>query len=183
MIRCGKARLRFLGILTAIATIATACVFAAVKPGAVTAPPQQYRSLVIGEIESEKLSPELKEKFVTALREKLAAANVFETVAVSAQGEAPAPSVRLTGTITEFNKGNAALRVLVGFGAGRARVEGAFKLADDEQDLARFSVRRTYAGGLGIGGAGFVSTESLLDRLATTTAESVQRWMRGESLE
>lgn len=44
-----------------IATIARACALAAVKPAAVTTPPQ-YRSLVIGEIESEELSAELKKK-------------------------------------------------------------------------------------------------------------------------
>jgi len=62
-------------------------------------------------------------------------------------------------------------------------VRGVFKLADGKQDLAQFFASRTYAGGPGIGGAGLVSMEDLLDRLADTATQSVLKWMRGESLE
>lgn len=178
-----RSQLRSACILLAIATISGACAFATVKPATVTAPPQKYHSIVIGEVVGEKVSPELKAKFVNALKEKLVSAQAFDVVALSGQDDAPGPRVILTSTITEFDEGSGALRVLIGFGAGRAKVTGAFRLADEKQDLAQFSATRTYAGGLGIGGAGFVSMEELLNRLAATAAESVQKWARGEPLE
>lgn len=179
----GRMRVRSVGLLLAVTVVSAACAFATVKPTAVTAPPQKYRSLVIGEVAGEKVSAELKTKFVSALKEKLTAAEVFDVVVISGQNDAPAPSVTLTGTISEFDEGSGALRWLVGFGAGRAKVTGEFRLADGMRELAQFSATRTYAGGLGIGGVGFLSMEALLDRLAATVTESVQRWTRGDPLE
>jgi len=179
----GRMRVRSVGLLLAVTVVSAACAFATVKPTAVTAPPQKYRSLVIGEVAGEKVSAELKTKFVNALKEKLTAAQVFDTVVISGQGDAPAPSVTLTGTISEFDEGSGALRSLIGFGAGRAKVTGVFRLADETRELAQFSATRTYAGGLGIGGVGFLSMEALLDRLAATAVESVQQWATGAALE
>ncbi len=176
-------RFRSIGILLAIAAISGACAFTAVKPGTITGPPQKYRSLMVGEVTGDKVSPELKAKFVNALKDKLAAAQLFDVVAISGQGDATGPTVTLTSTITEFDEGSGVLRTLVGFGAGRARATGVFRLADEKQELAQFSGTRTYAGGLGIGGPGYLSMEDLLNRLADTATESVGKWVKGQPIE
>lgn len=50
------------------------------------------------------------------------------------QGETPAeantPTVELVGTVTEFNKGNRAVRYVVGFGAGKTKVKAHVRFVD-----------------------------------------------------
>ncbi len=63
---------------------------------------------------------------------QLASTNRF--VQVLRQGETPAeanaPVVQLAGTITEFKKGNRAVRYMVGFGAGKTKVKAHIKFLD-----------------------------------------------------
>jgi hypothetical protein len=91
--------------------------------------------------------------------------------------------VVLRGTITEVDKGSAALRFLIGMGAGQARVKGDFEIArPDGAVLASFSARESYLGGAGIGGAGLVDTDELIKRFAETVAKTTRDWARGEGI-
>ena len=90
----------------------------------------------------------------------------------------------LSGKITEVNKGSEALRWIVGFGAGRARVSGSFTISNTiGETLAKFDALEAYAGGLGIGGPGFLDTEDLMRRFGKTIAEKTVQWSRGEKIE
>jgi hypothetical protein len=51
------------------------------------------------------------------------------------------------------------------------------------ETLAKFQAREAYAGGLGIGGAGFIDMEDLMRRFGKTIAEKTVQWSRGEKIE
>jgi hypothetical protein len=96
----------------------------------------------------------------------------------------PDSAVLVTGNITEIDKGNLALRWLVGFGAGKAQVSGAFEIRDSGgQALAKLKASESYLGGAGIGGAGFLDMEDLMRRFGETMADKITMWSRGEKLE
>jgi hypothetical protein len=91
--------------------------------------------------------------------------------------------VLVTGQVTEVQKGNKALRLLVGFGAGAASASGVFELSDDDDTtLARFTSSKGYAGGAGIGGFDLVDIDDLMQQLGKETADTIIRWTKGESL-
>ncbi len=90
----------------------------------------------------------------------------------------------MVGTITEIDKGSAAMRLLVGMGAGQAKAKGEFEIhAPDGTKLTHFTARRSDLGGLGIGGAGSIDVDELVARLSETVAETTQRWARGENVQ
>jgi hypothetical protein len=90
----------------------------------------------------------------------------------------------LVGTITNLDKGSAAMRWIVGMGAGQAKVNGDFEIQTlDGRPLARFSARESYLGGAGIGGAGFLDMEDLVRKFAETVAETTLKWNRGEPIQ
>ncbi len=49
--------------------------------------------------------------------------------------------------------------------------------------MIRFSGGESYAGGVGIGGAGFLDMEDLMRRFGATVADTVGRWAKGEKIE
>jgi hypothetical protein len=108
----------------------------------------------------------------------------FEAVVVERPSEPPLGSIVLVGTITEVDKGSAALRWIVGMGAGRARVSGDFEIqSPGGAVLAKFSAQESYLGGAGIGGAGFLDMEDLVRRLAETVAKITRDWAHGKPIE
>jgi hypothetical protein len=108
----------------------------------------------------------------------------IETVLTAPDATPPGNSVVVVGTITEIDKGSAALRVLVGMGAGQAKAKGEFELRrPDGMTLTKFTARRSYLGGVGIGGAGLLDMEQLVGRLGETIAETTSKWLRGEKIE
>src|SRR5579864_8101368 len=75
------------------------------------------------------------EYLVTMMEElvhELGATNRFQQVL--REGETPAvantPTIQLIGTVTQFNKGNRAVRYMVGFGAGKTKVKARVKFVD-----------------------------------------------------
>lgn len=59
-----------------------------------------------------------------------------------------------------------------------------FEIADAQGiTLTRFSGRKAYSGGVGIGGFDMLDMDELMSELGVATAESVIRWSKGESLE
>lgn len=111
------------------------------------------------------------------LTSQLLAAKAFPQVLDPAPASLPADAVLISGHITEVEKGSAAARWLVGFGAGRAHITGEFQLKDAANtEIGTFSVRKTYAGGAGIGGAGFLDMDDLAKKLGEAAAKSLASW-------
>lgn len=109
--------------------------------------------------------------------------NTFRSVVVGSTNITP-NSIILSGTITEVNKGSQAARLLVGMGAGQERIQGEFEIKDaGGQSLIRFTERKSYLGGLGIGGGDFLSMDELTFRYGEAVAESISNWLHGKKLE
>jgi len=69
-------------------------------------------------------------------------------------------------------------------GAGQARARGDFEIqAPNGAALAKFTARRSYPGGAGIGGAGLLDVEDRVARLGESVAETTQKWLRGENID
>lgn len=84
---------------------------------------------------------------------------------------------------TDYDKGNAVLRVLVGMGAGQAEIRGEVEIRDRAGAvLLSFESKESYLGGSGIGGAGFVDMDDLMRRFAESAAEATVKWSRGQSI-
>lgn len=94
-------------------------------------------------------------------------------------GGAPQGMVTVAGELTELDKGNVALRWIIGFGAGRARAVGQFRVTDAAgATLLSFSTTKEYAGGAGIGGADLVDIDTLVKELGEKAGEAVDAWLR-----
>lgn len=171
--------------IVVLAAGASGCTFKSVKPELSLAPPQAYKTAVLGDVKVEdKLAEGLVPHFRRGFLQRLSERKVFETVVDGAPAEPGPSALILSGTIVEVNKGSAAMRALIGFGAGRARVRGAFEIKDSAGvTLARFSSRQSYAGGVGIGGIGLLDMEDLMKRFGETIAENTVKWAKGEKLE
>ncbi len=96
----------------------------------------------------------------------------------------PQPGTLLTsGKVTEIDKGSTALRFLIGFGAGRARMAGEFKLSDTGgSTLAQFSVSKECSGGAGIGGADLVDMDTFATQLGEAAANATVNWTQKGAL-
>jgi hypothetical protein len=168
-----------------IALAGCAGTFGAVTPqGAAAPPPARARVLVLGEIRTHDPAWDAyRPHFIRGLRDWAEKSGAFEQV-LSEGTAASAEAVVVTGTLTEIDEGSAAMRWLVGMGAGQAKAKGEFQLrALDGAVLASFTARRSYLGGMGIGGAGFLDMEELVARLGATVAESSAKWLRGEPID
>jgi hypothetical protein len=141
--------------------------------------PKTYTVAVIAEILSNdelwhNYTIEARRQFVS----ELAASQAFAQVLDSAS--APDSNVLIVkGQIIEVDKGSAAARWIVGFGAGRAHITAEFLLTDSKgASLATYTVRKTYAGGAGIGGAGFLDMDDLAQKLGKEAADSLAEWAK-----
>lgn len=174
-----------LALLLVLALVTSACTFQTVKPEMITTALRPPSTVVVGDVSAKDklwdyLIPHFKRGLVEGLNEKKFFRAVGEALGEGGDQEA----IVVTGWITEVDKGSAALRWIVGFGAGRAKVSGTFEIKEPGgKTLARFSGRESYAGGAGIGGAGFLDMEDLMKRFGGTVAESVTRWAQGEKIE
>ena len=172
-----------LGLVALI--VVTGCTTTTITPALVSKPSQTYSTVAVGEITLkgelwQNLVPHFRQGMITAFRESEAFAN---TVALD-EGTPPPGAIIVSGEINQVDEGNAAARVIIGFGAGRAKARGNFEIRDtDGVELARFEARQAYSGGAGIGGFSLLSMEQLLTKLGEATAESVIRWSKGEPLQ
>jgi len=151
-------------------------------------PTEQPTVLVLGEVRvtDARLSSPEKEtyefKFQQGIQAWFSKTNIFESVISSTNP--PPHSIILSGTITEVEEGSATERFWVGMGAGQARIQGQFEIKDAAgQRLTRFSARRSYLGGVGIGGAGMLDMNELTIRLGETVAETISDWLQGQKHE
>jgi len=149
------------------------------------APAQRlYSEVVVGDIESgvapaAGLAPFFRQGLLNGLRDQSAITRVVDGTAEPL----PAEAVLVTGALTEVDLGNAAARIIIGFGAGAQSISGKFDLADvDGTSLGSFSSSQNYQGGAGIGGISHISMEELAERFGNSVAAAIARWMRGEPL-
>ena len=116
------------------------CTFKEVTPEVLKAPTQKYPVVVVGDITVEdKLWEYLVPHFRRGLAKELAGQKALDAVLETAPAPMPDSAALITGKITEIDKGSTALRWIVGFGAGKAHVSGAFEIRDTGgQTLAKF---------------------------------------------
>jgi hypothetical protein len=161
------------------------CTFQSVKPEVSLAPPQQYTTFILGEIRAEDRAWDgLQHHFRKGVVEWLKEKKAFETVLDTAPAAPVGSAITLSGTITEIDKGSVALRILVGMGAGQAKVKGVFEIKDSAgSTLVKFAARESYLGGAGMGGAGLLDMDDLVKRFGETVAQTALKWSRGEPIE
>ena len=168
---------RLMTALLAILTAGCAGTFHEVRTVSSGQPPAERPTvLVLGEIgiTDTNVTAADKEvyrlKFQAGLEAWFDKTNIFESV-ISSSTNVNSHGIILSGTITEVNKGSEAARLWVGMGAGQARIQGKFELKDAAgNSLTQFTARRSYLGGLGIGGAGMVSMDELAARRLSVAA-------------
>lgn len=180
--------IRILAVL-ALFVAASGCTFRSVKPtlGDLQAPASQPRAtaIVVGDIKTADTLWDTYRPHVSRGITDWYGRNAKEFKVLTVRPAAAEPgTVVLVGTITNVDKGNTALRWIVGMGAGQAKVNGDFEIQSLEgAPLAKFSARESYLGGAGIGGAGFLDMEDLVRRFAETVAETALKWSRGQPIE
>ncbi len=141
--------------------------------------PKTYTVAVIGEITTNDelwhaYTIEARRQFISELNTSQAFSQVSDSM--TPPGE---DVVIITGQITEVDKGSTAARMLVGFGAGRAHITADFQLKDSSGgSLGNYSVRKTYAGGAGIGGIGLLDMDDLAQKLGNDAADSLAIWAK-----
>ena len=86
------------------------------------------------------LPDDFKEALQHGLVEQLQKTQLFSHVFLHGQKPdgAPDASLRLTGSITTFNKGNRAERYVVGFGAGKTSLRAHIQFVDTASGMVKF---------------------------------------------
>lgn len=161
------------------------CAFSTVTAGPALVPdyqPEGASTIVVGQFKTKKLSEAQRHKLVQEiigeLKKEAAFAQILDEAPAGGSGD---QTVLLDGNVVNLDEGSRALQFLIGLGAGASKLFVTFHVSTaDGRRIAAFSAERTYAGGLGIGGASFVSTDELLERVAKDIALTVAKWKRGE---
>ena len=161
------------------------CTMSTITPQAAVKPTQAYSTVVLGDVEVQDTiwAPQI-EHFRRAFIARLKESNAFQAVLDKPPAAMPADAITVSGKITEIEKGSRAMRAIIGFGAGRARAQGDFKVVDaNGHELASFTSAKAYSGGAGIGGFDLVDIDDLMEKFGTDTADAVIRWSKGEPLD
>jgi Domain of unknown function (DUF4410) len=174
-----------LASFAAFALLATSgCANTTITPAQAVKPTQAYDTVTLGEV---SVSDALWAPYVLYFRkgfdEQLPKEGLTKATE-PAPDAPPATAISVSGRLTEVGKGDRALRLIIGFGAGRETAQGNFEIRDGQGSvLARFESREAYSGGAGIGGNDFLDAEDLVQRLGGDTAKAVARWTRGQALD
>ena len=172
-------------LLLAVGIFLASCTTTTITPEVVNAPSRDYDKVVIRDIGVadelwEPRLPYLRRALVAKLRED----EKFTEVLDPAPELLPEDAIVISGQVTNIDKGDKALRFIIGFGAGRAKAAGLFSIHDSQGTiLARFESRKAYSGGAGIGGFDMLDMDELMEELGEETARSIIRWAKGEPLE
>ena len=175
---------RMLIVVIGLTISQSACTTTTITPDHATALSRTYDTLVIRNFTaSDDLAeiqlPYFKEGFLATLREE----NAFSTILESETDPVPDSGLAVRANLSELDEGDLALRFIIGFGAGRAKVHGQFGVTDSHDDvLLKFESHKSYAGGAGIGGFDMISTSDLVKELGQESAAAISRWSRGEPL-
>ncbi len=168
-----------------VASVLAGCTFAGVQPQIAAAPPPKPpKTLILADLQiKDELWTAHRIQYRRSIEAWIEHNGGFESVLTERPAAPPDDAVLLVGTLTEVDKGSTALRWIVGFGAGQAKIKGDFEIQSPAgTTLARFSVRESYLGGAGIGGAGFLDMDDLMRRFSETVAETAVKWARGEKI-
>lgn len=159
------------------------------KPEINVQKPQEARVLVLGEITSgqrdwEQLEPAFRKQFMKYITER----KIFDT-ALDCSVAKCTPLI-MVGKVTALDEGNKALRAVVGFGAGKAKLKGQFEIRDTKgATLLRFESQGAEYGGvgvlLGVPGVigGYSNLEPMINAFAINVAHTVMLWSKGEAIE
>lgn len=171
--------------LATLALLATSgCANTTITPAEAIKPTQTYDTVTLGEVSvSDALWAPYVLYFKKGFTEQLPKEGLTKA-AEPAADPLPTNAISVSGRLTEVDKGDRALRLIIGFGAGRETAQGSFEIRDGQGSvLARFESREAYSGGAGIGGGDFLDAEDLVQRLGEDTAKAVARWTRGQALD
>lgn len=171
-------------VAIAVAGLSAACTTTTITPEVAELPSLRVEVIAVGEVSSaDPLWQGQLLYFRRALVERLREAETGARILEPGPETLGRGTIRLSGTITEVDKGNRFLRNVVGFGAGRARIAGVFEIHDGTGTLlARFESRKAYAGGFGLRGPSFLDMDDLAEKLGQETADTVVKWLRGVPL-
>ena len=175
---------RFIPVLM-VGLIASACATTTVDKNMLQTPAKTYPIVVIGDFNTDD---NLWQSYVARARRgldtKLMDSKAFTQVVDPGASPLPANAVVVTGKVTEADKGSTAARWLIGFGAGKAHITAEFQLAEPNGVvLGKFSVRKAYSGGAGIGGANLLDMDDLAQQLGEETANTIVAWAKTGSLQ
>lgn len=166
-----------------ILLLTAACTTVTVTPD-IPAPAniQSYRLVTLGAVDARQpdyayLIQFFREGFVRRLNELKA----FDAVSDNSPNPPGPGTLVVTATLVEVDKGDVALRLFIGMGAGRERAGAhlAVKSADGNT-LGTFDVHKAYSGGAGIGGASFIDIEDLTKQVGEQAAQSLVDWSQGK---
>lgn len=184
MIATKQYRSFFLISIAGIFLFLAGCTTTTIRPELVYKPAGSYDAVVVGELNIQgktwgHLLPHFRQGMVKALTE----AKAFKNILADAKQPRPDNAIVITGTITKIDPGDVMARILIGFGAGAAEVEGKFEIHNmSGAPLVRFTAAESYAGGAGIGGWDMVRMEELLQNFGAAAARSIVRWSQGKTL-
>ncbi|HXQ67571.1 MAG TPA: DUF4410 domain-containing protein [Alphaproteobacteria bacterium] len=181
----GYLRIARRAIVLASLALVAACTTTTITPQAAQKPAQHYTIVELGSVEpTDKTwvgeALHFRKGFVDRLRELKA----FDTVNDPADGSPPPEAIVVSGAITQVDKGSKVVRWLIGFGAGRARVEGEFQITDAGGTvLAKFGNAKAYSGGYGFGGLDLLDIDDIMEKFGADTADAVVRWSQGKPVD
>ena len=184
VLRLGQGCLGLAMCLLAFSVLSISCTGTRISPKEITPALKTYQHLAVGEI---GVVDELWKGHLPFLRrglkERLQKKGEFATILDPAPDTLPQNTLLVTGQVTNVKKGNQALRILIGFGAGAESISGDFALYDESgTQLGAFQSQKSYAGGLGIGGADLMEMDDLMQKLGEETADAIIRWTKGKPL-
>jgi hypothetical protein len=161
------------------------CTTSTITPQAVQKPAQAYKEIALGDVTvDDKIWEPQIEHFRRGFIARLKETNAFATVSDKVPTPIPADEIAVNGRITEIDKGSRALRVIIGMGAGRARVQGDFQIDDPSgAKVVSFTSAKAYSGGAGIGGFDMLDIDDLMEKFGADTADAVVHWSKGEPID
>jgi hypothetical protein len=173
--------------ILALSLLVAGCSTASVTSTNVQKPTQAY-TLTLGDITTaddgaQKLLPYFRVGFTQRIQQ-LSGRPAGD---VGAGTTSPPDAAVVTGQILRASEGSAALRLLVGLGAGSAVLRAKFEIRDAAGNLlAQFGGDKSYAGNVGIGGTGFGDVpdmNALMSKFGAQIAQAAWRWSKGEPIE
>ena len=171
-------------LCAALLLSSAACTTVTITPEGATpaaAVMQGYRIVALGPVDTKQpefayLVPFFREGMVRRLNELKAFDQVIDNPSTP-----PGPgTLVVTATLTEVDKGDAALRFLIGMGVGREHATAHLTAMGGGSTLGAFDVRKAYSGGAGIGGVSFLDIEDLTKQVGEQAAQSLVDWSQGK---
>ncbi|MGO9786786.1 MAG: DUF4410 domain-containing protein [Stellaceae bacterium] len=166
----------------AFLVLAAGCTTVTVTPQSNQPPPQIYHAAALVKVDVQDpafayLGPSFRKGFIRRLGELKA----FDSVTETPPRPADNGVVVVSATITEVDKGDAVLRMLIGMGAGHEHIIARLDMQSaDGKPVGSFQVIKDYAGGAGIGGATMVDIEDLMVQVGEQGAQSLLDWSQGK---